>query len=147
MRTVITTMILLAAVGPATGTVSARAAPQGVRSADMCRVVDGDTLRCGKERVRLLGIDAPELPGHCTRGRTCAPGDPIASSESLSLALALPVRIERIGTDRFGRTLALVSSSKGDLSCWQLRRGQATYRRDWDTGGRLARICPAARRR
>ena len=30
-----------------------------------CTVVDGDPLRCGSERVRLLGIDAPELPGHC----------------------------------------------------------------------------------
>lgn len=24
--------------------------------------VDGDTLRCGKERIRLLGIDAPGVP-------------------------------------------------------------------------------------
>jgi endonuclease YncB( thermonuclease family) len=27
----------------------------------VCVAVDGDTLRCGSERVRLLGIDAPEI--------------------------------------------------------------------------------------
>src|SRR3546814_4753345 len=34
-----------------------------------CRptVVDGDTLRCGGTRIRLQGIDAPEMPGHCRR--------------------------------------------------------------------------------
>jgi hypothetical protein len=26
-----------------------------------CRAIDGDTLRCGRERVRLLGVYAPEL--------------------------------------------------------------------------------------
>jgi micrococcal nuclease len=25
--------------------------------------VDGDTLRCGGDLVRLIGIDAPEMPG------------------------------------------------------------------------------------
>ena len=25
--------------------------------------VDGDTIRCGRERVRVANIDAPELPG------------------------------------------------------------------------------------
>ncbi len=29
-------------------------------------VVDGDTLRIGTERIRLLGIDAPELDQTCT---------------------------------------------------------------------------------
>ncbi|RYG89864.1 MAG: thermonuclease family protein [Alphaproteobacteria bacterium] len=109
-----------------------------------CRVVDGDTLRCGSERVRLLGIDAPELPGHCYRGRVCAPGDPFASTRSLQSALVGKLTIERIDQDRYGRTLALVRGSKGDLSCWQLTRQQARYRDDWDDGGRLARICPAA---
>lgn len=33
-----------------------------------CTVTDGDTLRCGSEWIRLLGIDALELPGHCRSG-------------------------------------------------------------------------------
>lgn len=106
-----------------------------------CKVTDGDTIRCGSERIRLLGIDAPELPGHCREGRTCAPGNPLASTESLRVALTGNLTIKRISTDRYGRTIALVSGSMGDLSCWQLRRGQAIYRGDWDNGAKVKSIC------
>ena len=36
-------------------------------SATVVRVVDGDTLRLGERRVRLIGIDAPELDGALAR--------------------------------------------------------------------------------
>ncbi|WP_066798581.1 thermonuclease family protein [Sphingomonas soli] len=118
------------------------AAPAGAA----CVAVDGDTLRCGDERVRLLGIDAPELPWHCQQGRHCAPGDPYASTRSLRAALSRgPVSLRRFGTDHYGPTLALVSAGGVDLSCWQLSHGQAIYKSWWDNGGQLARICPAAR--
>lgn len=111
-----------------------------------CTVVDGDTLRCGRERVRLLGIDAPEMPGHCQRGRHCVPGDPFASTASLRIAMRSgPITIERIGTDRYGRTLAMVKAGSTDLSCYQLARRQAVYKPHWDNGGRLAAICTAPR--
>jgi micrococcal nuclease len=106
-----------------------------------CRVVDGDTLRCGSERIRLLGIDAPELPGHCATGRQCAPGDPLASSQSLAQAVAGDLRYTRVGVDRYGRTLALVAGSVGDLSCWQLTHDQAIYKPNWDNDGRVAALC------
>jgi micrococcal nuclease len=109
-----------------------------------CRVVDGDTLRCGGERVRLLGIDAPELPGHCRRGRACVAGAPYASTSSLSAALVLPLSILRVGVDRYGRTLAMVRGARGDLSCWQLAHGAAIYRGNWDNGGRVISECPRA---
>jgi len=127
-----------------------------------CRAVDGDTLHCGDERIRLLGIDAPELPGHCRRGRACVPGDGYASRESLAAVLErLPrasiskiemfrnggrlrlLTIQRLGRDRYGRTLALVSVGGVDLSCYQLQRGQAVYVERWDNGGRLAALCSA----
>lgn len=108
-----------------------------------CRVTDGDTIRCGGERIRLLGIDAPELPGHCKGSRDCAPGDPFASTENLNNAMTGELRIERVGEDRYGRTLALVTGAKGDLSCWQLKQGQAIYKPKWDNGFRVARTCPS----
>ena len=43
-----------------------------------CTVTDGDTLRCDGERIRLLGIDAPELGGPCCPGRRCPAVDPEA---------------------------------------------------------------------
>lgn len=112
-----------------------------------CIAVDGDTLRCAppgqgqkRERVRLVGIDAPEMPGHCRPGRHCAPGDPVASKESLRRAVAgKPVQLERFGQDRYGRTLAVARVNGVNLACAQLRAGRAIYRADWDIDGRVGR--------
>lgn len=105
----------------------------------VCRAIDGDTLRCGRERIRLIGIDAPEMPGHCRPGRRCVVGDPVASRDSLARALVAPIAIERVGRDQYGRTLAFVSADGEDLSCGQLQRGQALYRSDWDVGTRIGK--------
>lgn len=112
-----------------------------------CVASDGDTLRCGEERIRLLGIDTPELRGHCRKGRRCVPGDPIAAKHSLERAIAGPLAIERHGRDRYGRTLAIVTGPLGELSCRQLAEGHARYRADWDAGRRVARRCPEQARR
>lgn len=124
-------------------TPSTASAPDYAETITNCRVVDGDTLHCDGGRVRLLGIDAPELPGHCQQGRDCAPGDPFESTDSLKQGLGdgSSVRIERVGTDRYGRTLAMVLGQGGDLSCWQLARNEAIYKPRWDNGGRIARAC------
>lgn len=92
-------------------------------------VVDGDTIRCGEERVRLVGIDAPEMPGHCRAGRDCTPGDPIASRATLEvLATNTQISCTRQGTDRYGRTLASCSNPNANLSCEMVVRGAAVIR-------------------
>jgi len=104
-------------------------------------VVDGDTLRCGHTRVRLLGIDAPEI-GSCPRWRICVEGDAQASKRSLIDAVHHgPVRYQSITTDRFGRKVAIVWAGSVNLSCWQLRQGQAVYKPKWDNGHAIARAC------
>ena len=37
-----------------------------VYAGERCRAIDGDTLQCGRERVRIEGVHAPELdePGN-----------------------------------------------------------------------------------
>lgn len=90
--------------------------------------VDGDTLRCGRERIRLLKIDAPEMPGHCQRARQCVAGDPFASKQALEAMLVGQATIERRGRDRYGRTLARVRVNGVDLSDYQVRTGAAVYR-------------------
>ncbi len=105
-----------------------------------CTVTDGDTLRCGAERVRLIGIDAPELPGHCRPDRDCVSGDAFASTRALERAIdGRPVRLERHGKDAYGRTLAFAFVGPVNLSCAQLRAGQAIYVRRWDVNGTVGR--------
>ncbi len=107
------------------------------------QVVDGDSLRCGRLRLRLLGIDAPELHG-CPRHRQCTPGDGEASRRSLQRAVALgPVRYSVVSRDRFGRSIVMAWAGRESLACWQLRAAQARYKRNWDNRRRVARTCPA----
>lgn len=104
-------------------------------------VVDGDGLRCGRERLRLLGVDAPEMRP-CARNRHCAPGNGAASRQSLAGALRLgPVRYRVVKRDRYGRAVVMAWAGPVNLSCWQLARGQAIYKPRWDTGGLVAREC------
>ena len=93
------------------------------------RVIDGDTFDCGSTRMRLSGIDAPELPGHCRQGRQCTPGDPYAATQNLqNLVAAGSVQCHKTDTDRYGRTVARCTSDGVDLSCGQLSAGQAVRR-------------------
>lgn len=108
-------------------------------------VIDGDTLKCGSEHIRLLGIDAPELPGHCRKGRVCVAGDPYTSRDSLQAVIRSgPARIQRVGKDRYGRTLAEVWSGGRNLSCWQIKQRAAVYVARWDNDHLTAGACPIA---
>jgi endonuclease YncB( thermonuclease family) len=93
------------------------------------RVIDGDTFDCGQTRVRLQGIDAPEMPGHCRPGRDCTAGDPWVSTASLERLLDTgPVVCRKTDTDRYGRTVARCYAGKVDLSCKQIDGGFAVKR-------------------
>ena len=110
-----------------------------------CRAIDGDTLRCGSIRIRLLGIDAAELPGHCRVGRHCAPGDPFAQQAALRRLAAGPLTVRAVTQDRYGRLVATVHNAAGvDLSCAMIAAG-ATYKPAWDNGGIVRRSCARAR--
>jgi endonuclease YncB( thermonuclease family) len=92
-------------------------------------VTDGDTFRCGGRRVRLQGIDAPEMPGHCRPGRDCTPGDPDASATNLRRMLRWhSVTCRQTDIDGYGRTVARCSAGEQDLSCAQIDGGFAVRR-------------------
>lgn len=111
-----------------------------------CTVTDGDTIRCGDERIRLLAIDAPEL-GTCPRWRTCVDGDGQAARAALQRTVhGKRLTIERTGTDRYGRTLGVVYADGRNLSCAMVAAGQAQYVARWDQGGAVARDCPGIAR-
>jgi micrococcal nuclease len=99
--------------------------------------IDGDTLRCDglAKPVRLAEIDAPEMPGHCRKGRDCAPGDPVIARDVLTYLLGqldgrqvwclqVDARPDRKGfqsTDPYGRPVARCSVDGEDLGQTLLR--------------------------
>ena len=78
-------------------------------------VVDGDTVRLQDDRrVRLIGIDAPEMGG---RGRTTEPYAVQAKRRLEALVKAnndqVSLRIGELSHDRYGRVLAHLYDRKG----------------------------------
>jgi micrococcal nuclease len=77
--------------------------------AEPLRVIDGDTLALGGERIRIIGLDAPERPGRCAREAMLGQ----RAAERLAALLADGARVERRGRDRRRRTLAIVRTADG----------------------------------
>jgi len=88
-----------------------------------CAAVDGDTLRCGAERVRIVGLDAPEMQGRCARERRLA----VAARDRLQVLVRGGAEIRRQPRpDRYGRTLAVVRDRDGrDVAAVLIAEGLA----------------------
>jgi endonuclease YncB( thermonuclease family) len=89
---------------------------RGTVPASAIRITDGDTVRLGDERIRLLDIDAPELfSPHCPAERVAARR---AKSALTTILAGRMVTIDREPSpDRYGRTLARLvvgGTSAGD---------------------------------
>lgn len=95
-------------------------------------VVDGDTLTTGGERLRLNGIDAPEMGQICERG-----GAGYACGEQARAALgriigAGAVTCETIGVDRYDRRVVRCVNDQGqDISAAMVTAGWAMAYRQY----------------
>ena len=96
------------------------------------QVHDGDSIRCGGERIRIANIDAPELPDSpkCQdRRRSYAWCDWQTGYEARNALRGFlsrgAVRVQRIGTDAYGRTLAYVRVNGQEAGEHLIRRGLA----------------------
>ncbi len=79
------------------------------------RIVDGDSLEIADRRVRLFGVDAPELDQSCLdRGGHEYPCGVHARAALRRLVGERPVTCLREGRDRFGRILARCRSAAGE---------------------------------
>jgi micrococcal nuclease len=103
-------------------------------------VHDGDTIRCGDERIRIENIDAPELPGssRCSsqsRQRLAGSKNPpwcdyalaYKSRDALAALLRGRVMIERTGVDQYGRTIARVSANGRDAGSYLVSQRLARW--------------------
>ncbi len=75
-------------------------------------VVDGDTLWYQRIKIRLLGIDAPEVEGRCAAERNLAQAATLELTRLLNTGL---IRISYDGQDRYGRHLARLWVQDGEV--------------------------------
>ena len=105
--------------------------------------VDGDTLRLGDVRVRLIGLDAPELDQTCTDAAGASwPCGRQARGFVAGLTEGQPVTCRPKGRDRYHRVLARCSVSGGDLGASIVGAGWAVAEIDYalvEAGARAAR--------
>ena len=110
--------------------------PLAIVAAALClspSVHDGDSIRCGAERIRIANIDAPELRGSpkcgARRGYTAwcdyALGQRAAGALRGLIARGRRVTVVRTGTDTYGRTLATVQVDGVDAGEWLVQQGLA----------------------
>jgi len=95
------------------------------------RVADGDSIEFGGQRIRLRGIDAPELHQECRdlSGRNWPCGRR-ARDELRKIIGNDPVQCERRAKDRFGRWVAVCRAGGRDLGEAMVRSGFALAYRD-----------------
>jgi endonuclease YncB( thermonuclease family) len=90
------------------------------------RVVDGDTLDVGQTRVRLEGIDAPEMVQTCQTavGEVWSCGT-AAAALLRSLAQQKDLACDRTGIDKYGRALATCFEGETNINEAMVRAGLA----------------------
>lgn len=109
------------------------------------RVIDGDTFDVGTNRVRLFGIDAPELDQECTtaQGATWACGR-WAAQEVTARYQGAWADCEKITTDRYQRVVARCRIKGEDVGQMLVSDGVAlAYRRysmDYDLAEKGAAV-------
>ena len=103
----------------------------GVIACTAPTVHDGDTLRCGPDRIRLFGVDAPEVK----RGKV--PAQPLAY-EARDLLISLTrgrVGCRVVDRDRYGRSVARCwSDASPDINAALIRSGLTTEYRRYSKG-------------
>lgn len=96
----------------------------------VAHVADGDTLRVGAERIRLSGVDAPELTQQCgSSGRKVACGK-MAADWLRGQVEGRTVACQVVDVDRYGRSVAVCRMRGVDVGAALVEAGWATaYRR------------------
>ncbi|MFK8252039.1 thermonuclease family protein [Ancylobacter terrae] len=80
------------------------------------RVADGDSLELGGERIRLEGIDAPELAQECGPPERRWPCGREARAALAALVKGAPVTCRPLDTDRYGRAVAVCRAGEVDIA-------------------------------
>lgn len=94
-----------------------------------CVAIDGDTIKCGNEMVRLQNIDAAEIHGRCTFETDLAQRAKAFTARRLTEG-EIEIVVDRSHPrDRHGRTIAWVKIGGQDLGEELMAAGLA---RPWE---------------
>ena len=102
-------------------------------------IIDGDSIKIGSKKIRLLGIDAPEIKQKCKKIYFSISFIIFQKNYDCGLnskrALEKKINKKRISCrarskDRYGRILAICYLEKKDLNMWMVQSGNAiAYKR------------------
>ena len=124
------------------------AAASPVSLSGQARVVDGDTFTLGSERVRMLGIDAPEGRQTC---KDAGGGDyrcgEVARDRLVGLIARRNVTCEVRDRDQYGRAVARCRVGDLDLGLEMVRGGWALEYRQFSGGAYTAAEAEARKAR
>jgi len=103
------------------------------------RVADGDSLVLAGERIRLQGIDAPELAQSCTRAGADYPCGREARAALARLVAGHAVACESRRRDRYERLLATCTAAGVELNRAMVEAGWAVSYGDYRAAEAAAR--------
>ncbi|MGS1093398.1 thermonuclease family protein [Aquamicrobium terrae] len=105
----------------------------------MARIVDGDSIELGGQRVRLRGIDAPEYRQNCTREGTEFACGRESRNALLRLTQNKTVVCSGWRNDQYGRLLGDCTADGIDLNRTQVEAGWAVAYGDFEREEAAAR--------
>ena len=100
----------------------------------IAKVIDGDTIRIGEKKIRLLGIDAPEIKQTCKK--TWLSTSFISFRKDYPCGEISTIRLKKkindkfvickyINKDRYKRYIAECFKNKININAWMVRSGHA----------------------
>lgn len=105
----------------------------------LVRVVDGDSLQIGNEKIRIVGIDAPELDQFCSNSGDEWPCGQVAKTVLSDWLDGRAVVCSSKGKDKYRRTLSVCKVDGKDIGKWMVTRGWAVSYGDYVFDEAIAR--------
>ena len=126
MKKHIALFFLLVAIPAFTNAASKNQSPKQIKLSKAMQVIDGDSIKNGSLRIRLYGIDAPELEQQCTDAKGTSWHCGRAAKRKLeNLIKGKPLICNIKGTDLYKRKLAICKLDGLDISQYMVEQGYA----------------------
>jgi len=89
------------------------------------KIIDGDTIHIGKEKIRLHGIDAPEINQICTINNQIWKCGLESKRSLINIILNQVVQCNILETDKYKRAVAVCFANDLNLNRYMVKNGWA----------------------